>query len=60
MIKCSNCNGKGHVADVFMIIMTSLVLGVGLLLYFMQKNQASGVTREVCCQCSGTGKLLNN
>lgn len=61
---CANCEGKGHVADPFMIILTSLVGGVGILLYFMQRNQkyepgknVLGVTRETCCQCGGKGKI---
>lgn len=62
-LPCSNCSGKGHVPDVFMIIATSLFAGLGIILYFMQRKQEGGVlgvTRETCCQCNGGRKLLNN
>lgn len=52
---CPTCNGKGHIFDpVAAICMTIL----GPLLSWVERNDARGVTREMCPTCQG-GRFIN-
>lgn len=54
MIKCDNCEGKGHVLDgaAAFAAVASLYL---IPLLFAEKNDQRGITREKCLICDGKG-----
>jgi preprotein translocase subunit SecG len=57
-IKCETCDGKGHVTDRLTTALASLFCGLGIVLYFMQRDQDKGVTRMTCNDCNGKGEFL--
>lgn len=54
IVKCPNCNGKGHVLWGAMVVVTVLT---GLLapLALLDRNNPDGITRERCARCKGKG-----
>jgi len=48
-IICPSCKGKGHVFD------AASIFGFTIIVALFERNDANGLTRNVCGQCKGSG-----
>lgn len=57
IMRCKNCEGKGHVADGGMVL-PSILMPWFLPCWFLDRNNKSGTTRADCSHCKGTGFVV--
>jgi len=53
VIKCPNCDGKGHIFD-----STTLLVPVFLVFGLFETSDKDGITRKECPDCKGEGYKL--
>lgn len=51
IIKCSNCDGKGHVMDAAGLFLPI----IGWAMMALERNDKNGITRNQCSHCKGKG-----